>query len=233
MVVGSWDRHTVTCFALPSGVETWEVRFPRSVESVSISADGGVVAVGLVRGAAVLFDGASGEQIGTLAAASQVYHARDLPLALGVRERRPFLVDTAIWTPLARLQIGGFALLSAAFSADGVALSEAVSAGGPPAMVRGFALDGSPQWTHPLPENGGCPWLGWDEERNEWVGVQWTLDGPTRVAILRLGAAGEPVSVLPIGPGHAFAFVSGGAAVACSDGSVRSTRTAEVIGRLG
>ncbi|HEX6029900.1 MAG TPA: WD40 repeat domain-containing protein, partial [Tepidiformaceae bacterium] len=177
VVAAAYERHGITAHVARTGAVVWQRQDIKGTRSIRISADGKRVFVRSSR--LTVMDLQTGQEIGRLHGVEQGWESPDGDYLLSAM--RDYRIRRGTGEPVAPVPRLTFALLDAAFSPSGVALTES---GGP---VRFISLpDGAEQWrATPTP---GCHVLRlvYESFLDAFLALEWPYEhgGEARVLVL-------------------------------------------------
>jgi outer membrane protein assembly factor BamB len=236
VVVGSWDRREVTAYDVPSGDRVWTTSGLQRVQQVSPARDGSAVAVAFDRGPIQVLDSSTGQRIAGIRGGRAFWQSAEGPVAAVMQASRVAVVDVRDWSVAWTAPISGFAILSSSFSPDGILVSDTVDLHDAPAdagaAVSAFSLAGKLLWTYRHDRETNVPWLGWDSQAGEWVGVEHTVTKQQSATLLRWSQEGFVVGQTLVSNRPPYVFAAGGRLLACSNGRLLDTGTGREVGRL-
>jgi hypothetical protein len=76
------------------------------------------------------------------------------------------------------------------------------------------------------------PWLGWDAEADEWLGIRHNVEQREPEMLMRWTRNGELVSRVPLGLIGEYAILPGGRLLVTGRGDVVDTKAATKVGHL-
>jgi hypothetical protein len=182
-----------------------------------------------------VLDWVSGTTIATVPGVRSYWQSRHAPIGAAEAVGHVALIGIDDWTVRWRAPVAGFALLAAAFALDAVLVAdvadstfdaEAVSA------VYCFSLAGELLWKRPVPPETNVPWLSWDAEADEWLGIRHNVEKREPEMLLRWSREGDLVSRVALGYLGEYAFLPSGQLLVTAGGQVVDTKAARQVGRL-
>ena len=221
LVAGAYHRHGVCAYDARTGALLWQRKDLKRVQRVRSFPDDRAIAVGREEAPLALLDPLSGETIQTLRGAVDLVASPYAPVCLVVQRRGEIeLRSTEDWRCLWKRSLASFAVLDAAFSADGVVVAEAA---GP---MRGFSLDGNERWSRKLPDTHVLQ-TSWEQTGGSWFGIEWSFQhgGPKR--LIQLDPAGQLIAQAIVGDVAETEFLGGGQYLVTSAGVLLQLPVAE------
>lgn len=212
VVVGGWRRDGLAAYDAASGALLWRRKDLPEAQSLAAIGDGSLAAVMFLRQRLLSIDPWTGA---TQAMGSKLVALRQsafTPIVVGQFHGSVALVRTSDWSRIATLQLTGGSFVAAAFSEDGVLISDFVDmfAEGTTGAVNTFDLHGSPGWRVELDRGRTAPWLFRDAHNGEWLGVLQDPDRRVANVLVRWDDTGAEVSRLDVPVGPEYGLFLGG-----------------------
>lgn len=120
-----YSRHGVTCYALPSGEPQWIRSDLKTVQVISFSPSGEVLAVCRERGACQMLDACNGDTIAEFRGVRRVTWNHDQGFCLLYRKTGIAVMELPAWAIRQTIAVDSFAVLSIASQAMTAFISEA------------------------------------------------------------------------------------------------------------
>lgn len=235
VVTGSWDRREVGALDVRTGARIWVRPGLSRVQQVAPARSGSAVAVAFDRGPIRVLDGRTGDDLTEIRGGRAYWQSPFAARAAVMLSARVAVLDTNDWHVLWTAPVAGFATLAAAFSRTGVLVSDTVDLGeasGPGhATVTAYSLTGERAWTHETTHETNVPWLGWDAQTNEWLGVEHHVNG-TPSAVVRWSDRGRVVSRAAVRGPRPYVFAAAGRSLVSARGELIDLRSMDQVASL-
>jgi len=232
VIAGSWERREVAAYDL-TGAQLWVRSRLRPVARVAPARDGSAIAVAFDRGPIQILDSRTGGQIWSVRGGRAYWQSPEVAVCAVEMASSVAIIETTTWEQRWVAPVTGFAVLAACFSRDAVLISDTVTFDEPGrATVSCFTLSGTSEWQYQSGPEANVPWLGWDAETDQWLGVEHDVNKRHPPMLLRWKRDGEIVRRDAIRSSSPFVFAGQGKFLVSSDGRVRDTRTTDEVHRL-
>lgn len=234
VIAASWGVPGVRAHDPVSGEVRWERRDLVRSGPIIAGGDHGLVAVAFSDRPAEVLDATDGSTAARLRGVRSVWQSPFASLALLERTGQVRLAGAEAWDRRWSAPLDGFAIGSAAFSPDAVLYAAAVDGGSiarTPIVCR--SIEGAARWRFDAPPNRSVPWLAWDDERQEWIVLEFDLEARRQDVLVRLSTSGEMTGRFDVGVAMDYSFVSEGRRLVASNGSILDTRSGQLVGTLG
>lgn len=232
VVAGAWERHGICGYDASTGERLWQRNDLKKVQSLSPTDSAGVAACFDTRSMHVL-DAVSGATVATVRGVRRFWQSPYQPIGAAEVLGHVALIDSGDWTARERVPVAGFALLDAAFAPDALLVSNTVDGHSAEACsVYCLSLTGQLLWERQTPAETNVPWLGWDAEADEWLGIRHNVERREPEMLMRWTRDGELVSHVPLGLIGEYAIMPGGKLLVTGRGDVMDTKAATKVGRL-
>lgn len=233
VVTGSWDHREVAAYDAVAGTRIWARAGLRRVHRVAPARDGSAIAVAFDRGPIQILDSRTGDYIADIRGARSFWQSPFSAFGVAAQTSRIAVVDVDDWHTRWTAPVTGFAVLAVSFSRDGILVSDVVDTSGPGrAVVTCYSPSGDVQWTYHRDRETNVPWLGWDMEADQWLGVEHNVDKGGSAALVRWSRHGELLDRRSVHTPEPYAFAAGGRLLVTSQGRLVDVRTMLETGRL-
>lgn len=212
-----------------SGSELWEHSNSRPFVRVAPVHRLGGFAISPDRGPMEVVRVDDGSAISQLRGVRGLLAGATRDLAVATRDASASLVTLRPWKSIRRLSIHGWAVLAAAFSSSSILVSDV--ADGENAAVYSFDDAGTIEWRIELAPHHNAPWLGFDLEIGDWVGVVQDVERRSPYRLVRWSVGGAEKASFPVAVAQDYAFVDSGRLLV-HPGAVIDTRTGAIMHRL-
>jgi len=182
-----------------------------------------------------VLDVTSGATIATVRGVRRFWQSRHQAIGAAEVLGHVALVGSDDWSVRWRAPVAGFALLDAAFAPDAVLISDAVDSpfdADAVCSVYCFSLTGKLLWQRQTPPETNVPWLGWDAEAGEWLGIRHNVEKREPEMLLRWSRDGDLLSRVALGLVGEYAILPAGQLLVTGRGHVVDTKPARQVGRL-
>ncbi len=235
VVAGAWERHGICGYDASTGERLWQRRDLKRVQSLSPAGDGSAVAACFDSCLMQVLDAASGTTIATVRAVRRFWQSRHVAIGAVEVLGHVALVGSDDWRVRWRAPVAGFALLDAAFAPDAILVSDAVDStfdANAVGSVYCFSLTGKLLWQRQPPPETNVPWLGWDTEAGEWLGIRHNVEKREPEMLLRWSRDGDQLSRVALGLVGEYAILPAGRLLLAGQGDLVDTKAARQVGRL-
>lgn len=100
------------------------------------------------------------------------------------------------------------------------------------ATVTADSITGERHWRHEMPFATNVPWLGWDAEMNEWLGVEHYVNRSHAAVVVRWSKHGEVVSRAALRGLRPYAFAAAGRILVSGQGQLIDLRSMDQVASL-
>lgn len=234
VVAGAWERHGICGYDGRTGERLWQRKDLKKVQALS-PVDGNAVAACFDLRSMQVLDAASGATVATVRGVRRFWQSRHQAVGTADVSGRVALIGSDDWRVRWRVPIAGFALLDAAFAPDAVLVSDAVDStldADAVSSVYCVSLTGELLWQRGTPPETNVPWLGWDAEADEWLGISHNIERREPEMLLRWSPEGDLLSRVALGLIGEYALLPGGKLLVTARGDLVDTKAASQVGRL-
>ncbi|MGQ0608797.1 MAG: hypothetical protein ACT4OQ_10100 [Chloroflexota bacterium] len=234
VVAGAWERHGICGYDARTGERLWQRQDLKQVQALS-PVDGDAVAACFDTRPMHVLDAASGATVATVRGVRRFWQSRHRAVGAAEVMGHVALVGTDDWRVRWRAPVAGFALLDAAFAPAAVLVSDAVDFtvdAGAVCSLDCFSLTGELLWQRRTARETNVPWLGWDAEAAEWLGITHHVENREPEMLSRWSRDGELLSRVALGLVGEYAFLPAGKLLVTGHGDLVETRAASQVGRL-
>ena len=221
-IVGSFSRG-LAAYSIPDGKLLWHRRDLRKVQYVNVCASGSEIFCGVERPAVQIIGAESGESLGEITRADRVTPSYVGPHRLVIRREKSY---TVLWAGKSlEIPAISFSLLSAAFSAEAVCLSE------PRTGIRCIDLaSGSVLWHLP---NLGANEVAFNKSDQRFYCYGGLDAEPFKTDLIRLANGLIDCDTIDIiSRSHLGVFTSSGSVLANADGEIYETSSGNLLSLL-
>lgn len=212
-----------------SGELLWERVDIRPVHYVSTLDHVGRLAVTPDRGPLMIMDAQKGDVVSTIRGVRGLYASPTEGIAVATFEAKASLVDLHPWRTRRRLGLQGWALLDVAFGLETLLVSDVADE--MPSAVYLFDQSGELIWRREVTFGWNVPWIAYDSETGEWLGVLQDPEQRAPHRLVRWSPDGSEVGSFDVGSAQDYAFVLGGRLLVNAQ-SVLDVRSGKVLARL-
>jgi len=232
LIVVAAELHdgVVAAYDGATGKQRWVLNLPRPVQQLCHARRSSDIAIVPDRGPLVIVDAENGVSLGSIPRVRGLYPNPNAPIAVAEYESHAALVRTDPWAVIGRL-LEPAAVLAVSFAPEAVMLSLSEDPDERASFVQTYDLGGQLLWRDELPRGLNVPWLSYDLQLGEWVGVWHDPEQLEPDRVIRWHRDGERAELFDLGIAQDYAFVRGAEYLA-SPGRVRQARTGTVVGAL-
>lgn len=234
VVAGAWERYGICGYDAGTGERLWQRKDLKRVQALA-PVDGDAVAACFDMASMQVLDAASGATVATVRGVRRFWQSRHQPLGTVAMSGGIALIGSDDWQVRWRAPIAGFAVLDAAFAPDAVLVSDVIDAtfdSGAMCSVYCFSLTGQLLWQRQTLPETNIPWLGWDNDAGEWLGIRHNVEKREPEMLVRWSQEGDLLSRVTLGLIDEYAILPGGQLLVTGHGDVVDTKSGRHMGRL-
>lgn len=180
-----------------------------------------------------VLDAANGATVATVPGARRFWQSRHQALGSVAVSGGVALIGSDDWHIRWRAPIAGFAVLDATFAPDAVLISDVIDFdAGAMCSVYCFSLTGQLLWQRQTPPGTNIPWLGWDSDAGEWLGIRHNFEKREPDMLLRWSQEGDLLSRVTLGLSGEYAILPTGQLLVTGRDDVVDTKSGRHMGRL-
>lgn len=225
IIAGAYNEHGLALYSVATRASLWRTPMAH-VQSITLSSDGRIAYCGVEEGPLTVIDVASGRVLRKINGAKAV-HESDIDRVALVDSAQPHLVD-ASGRRLCGFGRTTFAILDVAFGPQLLCISEST---GPVRCLR--VGDGSEAWRYDPGRGRHVLTLGYDRERDCFLGVEWPYQNGGPKSLKRWSASSGGVEAEhQIGEPMTECFALSGRLLVLADGRILDTRSGEQTGAI-
>jgi outer membrane protein assembly factor BamB len=232
LVAGSWDRGEVSAYDARTGERSWFRDRLGRPQTLSAADSGHLVAISRDDGPMTVLESSTGETKQSISGARDYWQNPRDSVAVVALGSQIGALDTEKWRFHWKRRLRGFGVLDVAFADNGVAIvSDAVDFDSDErASVRCFNRSGELVWQHDVEARCVVPWVGWNEETREWLGIEKNVDGRDTDALIKWAPGGLARERVRFAESSvAYVFVSHGRLLLDSTGRARDTASGAIV----
>ncbi len=231
VVAGAWGSPGVSGYDGRSGEVLWERRDLTRSGRIAPAGDGSLASVCFSDRPMHVLDADSGATSAKVRGIRGYWQSPQNAIAAGDALGFVNLIDSESWSVRWRAPVSGFAVLAVTFGPDRILASDTVDAteDEATASVYCFDLSGRLRWRYIAPPDRHLGRLGWDQNSNEWIGIQHDVEQRIPDTLIRWEMDGGLISEVSVGRASDYAFLPSGRRLVTANGRILDAKTAAEI----